>query len=404
MDILDLLANKEFIQPIFLPIFSADDQQIIGYEVQGRYKTNQVWDIQSFIQDQVPEEYIEEIELEYMNKMIPFISEESNDKLYFVFCNPNRLKSINLDDFIEYLLSFSNYGVSLKQWVLIIQEYEFSGPNGDLYRMIKYLKSCGVKIAVNGIGKEDSHLNRIGGMNPDIIIVSLNKLQQTSVNVSYHHVLQAITVLARKTGATILFENIMTEYQLHYAWKNNGRYFHGPFLSDETMSPVQNDCKKEFLKNEMQRYIRLEKKRLAKIEEFTDKLNNKMNENLAKIRKIESYDKTLEYLSALFMKKAFRVYICDEDGFQISSNFTMREDSKWIFEKEYINKNWSWRPYFLATIQKLQIEQKGNLSELYHDLETGQNIRTFAYPISESSYVFIDITYNYLYAEDLLQL
>jgi len=98
---------------------------------------------------------------------------------------------------------------------------------------------------------------------------------------------------------------------------------------------------------------------------------------------------------------AFRMYICDEDGFQKSANI-FKDKNGWISQSEYLNKNWSWRPYFLENIIKMRHEQKGILSDLYCDIETGETIRTFSFPMNGNDYLFIDISYQYLFEHDQL--
>jgi hypothetical protein len=95
------------------------------------------------------------------------------------------------------------------------------------------------------------------------------------------------------------------------------------------------------------------------------------------------------------------MYVCDEDGFQKTVNI-FKEENGWTTQSAYLNKNWSWRPYFLDNIIKLRHEQKGRLSDLYRDIETGETIRTFSFPVNENEYLFIDIAYRYLFEHDEL--
>lgn len=44
--------------------------------------------------------------------------------------------------------------------------------------------------------------------------------------------------------------------------------------------------------------------------------------------------------------------------------------------------------------------RKGFFSDLYSDLETGEMIRTFSYPMDDQMYLFIDLPYSYLYEQD----
>ena len=89
-----------------------------------------------------------------------------------------------------------------------------------------------------------------------------------------------------------------------------------------------------------------------------------------------------------------------EDGFQTSPNI-VRYSGKWIVQEEYMQKNWSWRPYFLKTIITMRNDQKGELSDSYSDIETGEIIRTFSVPLNAQEYLFIDISYNYLFEHDI---
>lgn len=49
---------------------------------------------------------------------------------------------------------------------------------------------------------------------------------------------------------------------------------------------------------------------------------------------------------------------------------------------------------------KMRINKKGILSDLYTDIETGETIRTFSFPLNASDYLFVDLSYEYLYEHD----
>ena len=50
----------------------------------------------------------------------------------------------------------------------------------------------------------------------------------------------------------------------------------------------------------------------------------------------------------------------------------MRIDKKWHVQEDAVNKNWSWRPYFLKTIIKMRNDQSGVFSDVYSDIVTGK--------------------------------
>lgn len=80
----------------------------------------------------------------------------------------------------------------------------------------------------------------------------------------------------------------------------------------------------------------------------------------------------------------------------------MKKDGEWIVMPDYYMKNWSWRPYFLENIMKMRFENKARLSDLYADIETGEMVRTFSFSIDDDNFLFIDLSYEYLYEEDVL--
>lgn len=55
---------------------------------------------------------------------------------------------------------------------------------------------------------------------------------------------------------------------------------------------------------------------------------------------------------------------------------------------------------FLENIMRMRNLRKGFFSDLYSDLETGEMIRTFSYPMDDHMYLFIDLPYSYLYEQD----
>jgi len=111
-------------------------------------------------------------------------------------------------------------------------------------------------------------------------------------------------------------------------------------------------------------------------------------------------DKLME-LAKKLQNYAFRLYICDGEGFQTTPNICWKE-GKWVIEKEALRKNWSWRPYFLENLLKMRQEQISDLSNAYSDIETGELTRTFSMALPNNEYLFIDISYDYLYEHNIV--
>ncbi|MNV89439.1 putative EAL-domain containing protein YkuI [compost metagenome] len=84
------------------------------------------------------------------------------------------------------------------------------------------------------------------------------------------------------------------------------------------------------------------------------------------------------------------MYICQGDGYQISSNYTRSEDG-WGKDESYRQANWTWRPYFISNILMMNLQKQGILSQAYTDLDTSRQIQTYSCAMGEGYYLFLDL-------------
>lgn len=398
MDALDIITDLENVFPYFQAIFSADEHRIIGYEVFGRYRNESgIISIGYFFEDQqIPEEYRLLVDNTVLRKALELAIGLDPDVLLFINRNAQLLLDDEDESFLCILQEYEKLGINLNRYILEISGELSQGDADHLDDLLNYYRTYGIKIAMDKIGGESGQLDRIGQLAPEIIKVDLKALKSTETSRSFQDVLYTLSILARKIGATLLFENIEMVHQLQFAWKNGGRYYQGYYLQKPSEQLVDRNILKERLKKEIHEFIIYEKKMLVSLMEMKDKLQLKIQNVLYKNKKLASYDDWLTVLSNEFHDMAFRLYVCDEEGFQKSANI-FKENNSWILQKEYINKNWSWRPFFLENIVFMRKEQKGILSDLYSDIETGEQIRTFSYLLNDIDFLFIDISHDYLY-------
>ncbi|WP_078409303.1 EAL domain-containing protein [Priestia abyssalis] len=404
MDPLDVLTNLEQVVPYYQAIFSADAHQIIGYEVLARFQTDD--EVESlgpfFHDDAIPDEYRIEVDRVVLGKALEYaISESDHTGLIFINQNANLLMKDHGESLLALLHSFEERGLSLNRIVLEITEHDFNGDIDQLHHLLMYYRTYGIKVAVDNIGKESSNLDRIGLLSPDILKIDLRILRQTAMTQSYQDVLYSLALLARKIGATLLYEDIEASFQLQYAWRHGGRYFQGFYLQKPAPAFVPSDLLKDKLKERFQSFIAHEKRKLLALYNLAQSFQVQLQQLIPKCKKLNSYDEMIQLIAEELSNVCFRIYICDENGFQQSANI-IQKDNRWTFEPQYLSKNWSWRPYFLENILRMSHEQKGLLSDLYIDIETGENIRTFSYPLDSQHYVFIDLSYDFLYERDAL--
>ncbi|RSD28198.1 EAL domain-containing protein [Mesobacillus subterraneus] len=394
MDALDILTDLENVVPFFQPIFNAEEHRIIGYEILGRYKRgNEEMSLGSFFQDEtIPEEYRNEVDNAVLTKALEIASQtDDRDILWFVNRDAELLMIDDGEQFLQLILSYREKGLNPGQIVLEISDRH---EQSHLEHLLNYYKTFGMKVAIDKVGNESSHLDRIAGIEPEILKIDMSSLRSTASGPSYLDVLHSLSILARKIGATLLFENIETSYQLQFAWKNGGRFYQGFYLRKPEAALVEKDILKDKLKTQIHGFILSEKKRLHSFFELRNELHLKFNELITRNKRSDT-EEMLITLSKNLEGIAFRMYICDEDGFQLSPN-VYNSGEKWILQPEYLNKNWSWRPYFLENIIRMRTGKKGILSDRYSDIESGEVIRTFSLPLNEKEYLFVDLSPYFL--------
>ena len=399
MDALDILTDLEHVIPYFQPIFSADEHRIIGYEIFGRYMNEgEIISLGPFFLDKsIPDEYRLEVDHVVLTKALEQAVDLEPDILLFINRDAELLTYDSGESFLQFLHQFQEKGISLNRIVL---EISAEDPKYDeIGHLINYYRTYGIKIAIDKMGDDSSHLDRIGQLNPDIVKVDLLPLRSINQSPVYRDILYSLSILARKIGATLLFKNIEMAYQLQFAWQHGGRYFQGYYLEKPGSRFSSRNILKDRLKAKFHEFIQYEKKKLETVFEVSEKFQTKLQDLLIKYRNTKQYNEMLELLANNFDGIAFRMYVCDEDGFQKTANM-FKKENKWVLEPEYIQKNWSWRPYFLENIFIMRNDKKGILSDLYRDIETGETVRTFSYPLNSGDYLFIDLSYDFLYQHE----
>lgn len=402
MDALDILTDLDNVIPFFQPIFNADEHRITGYEILGRYKSGKdSVSLGPFFQDEnIPEEYRIEVDNTVLAKALEIASLPGNeDVLWFVNRNAELLMLDNGEQFLQLILKYKNKGLRPDQIVIEISDRKYGNDHGHIEHLLSYYKSFGIKVAIDKVGNDSGQLDRIAGLEPDILKIDMSSLMSNTSGSAYLDVLHSLSILARKIGANLLFENIETTYQLQFAWKNGGRFYQGFYLRKPEDTLINKDILKEKIKTEIHGFILSEKKRLQSFFDLRSELNSKFLEMISRNKKVQNNSELLIALGKSLDGIAFRMYICDEDGFQLSPNL-IKGRGQWLLQPEYLDKNWSWRPYFLENIIRMRTGKKGILSDRYSDIETGEVIRTFSLPLNEKEFLFVDLSAAYLYEKE----
>lgn len=405
MDPLDVMMHADKVKPYFQAIFSADSHEVTGYEVLGRIEIDEeTIHLGSFFHDaSVPIDFKMEIDQKIQDLALKQYVELGMNQHLYINVHANYLALDKEDQFINHLLKYQEMGLDLSKIVIEITEHEFRGDIEWLTHTFKYLKTMGVKVAIDDLGKGTSNLDRISLMEPDILKVDLQALQNESISNGFHGIIYSLSLFARKLGAELLFDGISSNYHFHYAWRNNGRFYQGNFLAESSDTFLDKNILKKRFRQNIQQFIEVERAKLTTKFQLTATLNDRIQEKWKLIKKNnKSLDEQIDSLAKEMEHIFFRIYVTDEDGFQKTVNF-LHMDQEWVWDETIKGKNWSWRPYFIENVIRMKEEQSGILSDLYNDIETGERIRTFSYPLDDALYLFMDISPMYMDEnEDLL--
>ncbi|MFP3361512.1 EAL-associated domain-containing protein, partial [Planococcus sp. SIMBA_143] len=77
---------------------------------------------------------------------------------------------------------------------------------------------------------------------------------------------------------------------------------------------------KEKIKKDFNHFITFEQKKMKAQLDLTESINNQLSKSLKKLNTEDHYDKTILTIANDCDPITFRVYICNQAGYQLSSN------------------------------------------------------------------------------------
>ncbi len=397
-----VLENLHNVKPIFQPIISAVKHTIIGYEVRGRFFYKDEWrSLGEFFQNfDVPEEFKIEVDTHLLKLAIEEMLDNSNGCKLFLYRDARQLLLTGGEEFISTLLEFEAKGFALERIVLEITEHAFEKDFESLNHLLLYYKTYGIQIAVNHVGAKSSNIDRIRHLKPDILKIDTTVIRTNRPD-EFHDIVYSLSLLARRIGAKLSYEHIEDNHQLHFAWKHGGHYYQGYYLARPSFSLISNSSLQINISESIQGFVDAEKLLIAKCLIFSSTCEEILKKMAPKWTGPDQADDFLKSLAAPFDRESFRMYICNDNGQQTSSNYRKR-GGKWQIDTEQNGAHWAFRPYFLENIMRMKKWPRGILSDTYSDIETGEIVRTFSFPLSADNFLFIDISSDFLYENDYL--
>ncbi|UTW70990.1 EAL domain-containing protein [Anaerobacillus sp. HL2] len=151
----------------------------------------------------IPDEYLIEVDEHIQHLAFEYYCNANINTDLFINCNANIL--IMTKNYSEQLIarirSYEPRGLHIKNIILEIREHDYRGDLSQLGHLITYLKSIGLRIAIDDVGKGGSNLDRISQLEPNILKVDLNFIKGVTMLQTNREVLYSLSVFARKIGA-----------------------------------------------------------------------------------------------------------------------------------------------------------------------------------------------------------
>lgn len=389
----DDIPSEQEVAPFFQPILSLQTRKIIAYEALGRrIREGKIQSLGPFFQNpRMGDDQHLRVDRLLRSKAMAKLVEAGGDTKLFINLKPSWIyKQFRESGELPTLRLIEQNGIDPSRIVIEITEEEFHGRLDELSAIIDIYKQAGCLIAIDDIGAGYSNYDRIASIKPHILKIDLKLLKKSTAHDGYKALLNSFSILASQMGASLLIEGVETRQDLNHSLKVGARYVQG-FLFSEARAGLQPDSAFEkLLKEEIQLFTAEELARYRSLYAVQAGLQELVDAD-ADVTTGTEADSLISGLIGSVADNVVRIYICCEDGRQVSSNFTRSEDGGWKTDLQFREANWIWRPYFIPNILQMSHHRQGILSQVYTDLDSSRPMQTYSCPVGERHYLFLDL-------------
>ncbi|CAG7645045.1 putative EAL-domain containing protein YkuI [Paenibacillus solanacearum] len=382
------------VTPYFQPILSLQTQQIVAYEALGRRIVDgSVQSLGPFFHDPaVSDEEHLAVDRVLRDMAMARLMERGEGAQLFINLKPSWIyRKYKETGELPTLRLIEKNGLNPSRIVIEITEEEFTGRLDQLSAIIDIYRRQGCRIAIDDVGSGYSNYDRIASIKPHILKIDLKLLKRSAVDKGYKAVLDSFSILASQMGASLLVEGVETKQDLYHAMRAGARYVQGFLFSEARAEFQEAGAFRRMLMEEIARYTEKELARHRELFSIKKRLDELVRGD-ALIYHAADADLLIEGLKENIADNVVRMYICREDGCQVSSNYTRWENGLWDKDVSFQGANWIWRPYFIPNMLQMKSHGQGILSQVYTDLDSAHSMQTFACQVGEQHYLFLDLT------------
>ncbi|MDB5055780.1 MAG: hypothetical protein JWM44_3830 [Bacilli bacterium] len=379
--------------PYFQPIVSLQTQRIIAYESLGRHSVNgEIQSLGPFFSDATISRDVHiSVDRQLREHAFAKLMASDADCQLFINLKPSWIYQVyRLTGELPTLQLIDKYQIPPSRIVIEIVEEAFHGNLQDLRKVLDVYIQKGCTLAIDDVGSGFSNLDRIAVIQPKILKIDLKILKKSAKHEGYRALIRSFSIIAAQMGASLLVEGVETNEDLQNAMLAGARYAQGFLFSPAVPEFLPENHFKELLSEQIGMFYNQELIKHNRLFEIEQALNHLIPTDVL-IQSAEEADAVLANLTASTLDIAIRVYICKEDGNQLSSNYYREATGLWVKDEKFRGSNWVWRPYFIPNILTMKHQQTGILSQPYSDLDTLSFIQTYSCPIGNEFYLFMDL-------------
>ncbi|SFT27390.1 EAL domain-containing protein [Paenibacillus sp. BC26] len=387
--------------PYYQPILALDTRRIMGYEALGRIRVGEgVRSVGPFFADKtVP--MAEQIRVDRNLREQALAKFAASDPEYgklFINLKPSWIyQTYVATGELPTLQLLDKYKIDPRRVVIEITEESFLGPMEQLRAVVDLYRDYGCLIAIDDVGSGFSSIDRIAQIQPHILKIDIHMLQKSERHSGYYGVMRSFSTLADQIGASLLVEGVETEQDLQRAIEIGARYVQGYLFSPAvaTFRPALSfaGLLEAGLDRRRTRMLHVERHWSAEAERLQLAIDQAWKRRVGEHDSCNAGDDFIEELLeglVLADSPCIRLYLCNKDGIQVSSNYQRLSDGGWSKEPHYRGHNWSWRPYFIPLSAQFADRPQAMVSQTYTDLDSFDRIRTLSVPVGGSCILFLD--------------
>ncbi|WP_339205958.1 EAL domain-containing protein [Paenibacillus sp. FSL K6-3182] len=374
-----LELDGETLAAFYQPIIAMDTRRIMGYEVLARaVKGDSVRSLGPFFcNEQIPEE--DHIIVDRVLREQAFsklASMEEQQPMLFINLKPSWIYRYEEIGELYTLSLLDKYGIDPKRIVIEITEESFQGSMDRLRSVVDIYRARGCFIAIDDVGSGFSNTDRIAHIQPNLLKIDIHMIKKSATHDGYFGVLRSFSDLAEQIGASLLVEGVETREDLARAIQAGARYVQGYMFARAEPEFREPACFASLIEAELDQHLL----HFVGTERYWQRQSEKLAEQwvalVQETRYLDHEDDWIEGLLPELYDHCIRVYLCNESGIQLSSNYYRDADKAWRREEQYRGANWCWRPYFVPNLVQLNEHRRAIVSRAYTDLDSHAWIRT----------------------------